>query len=627
MASAGEDSKSIAAALSSSYDEQIRPLLDAVDRLRHLKVMQEGIQLPTIVVVGDQSSGKSSNDPSIPTPVLHLEYKERRVHTSEADVTAAIEAATTEIAGSQKGISDEPITLVVQKKGVPDLTMVDLPGITRVPVSGQPENIYEQIAAIIMKYIRPQESIILNVLSASVDFPTCESIRMSQQVDRNGERTIAVVTKVDKSPDGLLEKVTSNDVGIGLGYVCVRNRIGSETYDEARAAEAKLFNSHPLLSVINKSIVGVPVLAEKLMQIQAQSIAKCLPDIVKKINEKLNRHMSELDNMPRNLSSVADAMRAFMGIISKAMESLSKLLVRGEFDEFPEDKKMHGTARISEMLNAYSGELPSDFPTENESFLMEEIEVLRETRGIGLPNFLPRSAFLVLLQKKINGVSSTPEMFVLRVWEYVEQVVIRVFNQFSENYPPLQASIRRAVQNLMEKMRQRSRLTVREVIEMEMLADYTSNPDYMKTWAGLMEQQEEFMEFLQNCSKPSIMNINGIGIVEIAHLRQQAAVAEQAFDIRMRLIAYWKIVVLRLVDVMVLHVLRGVKKLVESDIEGEILNDVVGGTTAGRGIERMLEESPVTAGKRERLWKSVQLLKESKQVVAKIMDPIAITAD
>ncbi|XP_020974507.1 putative dynamin-related protein 4A isoform X1 [Arachis ipaensis] len=86
------------------------------------------------------------------------------------------------------------------------LTMVDLPGITRVPVHGQPENIYDQIKDIIMEYIRPEESIILNVLSATVDFTTCESIRMSQSVDKTSLRTLAVVIKVDKSPEGLLEK-------------------------------------------------------------------------------------------------------------------------------------------------------------------------------------------------------------------------------------------------------------------------------------------------------------------------------------------------------------------------------------------------------------------------------------
>ncbi|CAN1217797.1 Dynamin-related protein 4C [Linum perenne] len=97
---------------------------------------------------------------------------------------------------------------------------------------------------------------------------------MSQKVDKTGDRTLAVVTKVDKSPEGLLEKVMADDVGIGLGYVCVRNRIGDETYEDARNEEALLFSSHPLLSKIDKSIVGVPVLAQKLVQIQAAIISR-----------------------------------------------------------------------------------------------------------------------------------------------------------------------------------------------------------------------------------------------------------------------------------------------------------------------------------------------------------------
>lgn len=60
LVAVSDDSGSTYAPLVSSYNDRIRPLLDAVDRLRHLKIMQEGIQLPTIVVVGDQSSGKSS---------------------------------------------------------------------------------------------------------------------------------------------------------------------------------------------------------------------------------------------------------------------------------------------------------------------------------------------------------------------------------------------------------------------------------------------------------------------------------------------------------------------------------------------------------------------------------------
>ncbi|KAL9860571.1 Dynamin-related protein 4C [Arabidopsis thaliana] len=273
----------IEAPIVSSYNDRIRPLLDTVDRLRNLNVMREGIQLPTIVVVGDQSSGKSSvleslagiNLPrgqgictrvplvmrlqrsSSPEPEIWLEYSDKVVPTDEEHVAEAICAATDVIAGTGEGVSDTPLTLSVKKNNVPDLTMVDLPGITRVPVNGQPENIYEQISRMIMKYIEPQESIILNVLSATVDFTTCESIRMSRQVDKTGERTLAVVTKADMAPEGLLQKVTADDVSIGLGYICVRNRIGEETYEEARVQEDLLFRTHPLLSLIDGDIVGI----------------------------------------------------------------------------------------------------------------------------------------------------------------------------------------------------------------------------------------------------------------------------------------------------------------------------------------------------------------------------------
>jgi hypothetical protein len=122
---------------------------------------------------------------------------------------------------------------------------------------------------VIVEYITPEDSIILNVLPATVDFTTCESIRLSQTVDKTGLRTLAVVTKADKSPEGLLEKVTAGEVNIGFGYVCVRNRIGDETFEEARLEEQKLFESHSL-SKIDKSIVGIPVLAQKLVEVQAK---------------------------------------------------------------------------------------------------------------------------------------------------------------------------------------------------------------------------------------------------------------------------------------------------------------------------------------------------------------------
>ena len=84
----------------------------------------------------------------------------------------------------------------------------------------------------------------------------------------------------------------------------------------------------------------------------------------------------------------------------------------------------------------------------------------------------------------------------------------------------------------------------------------------------------------------------------------------------MRLTAYWKIVMMRLVDELALQILHSLKILV-GELEAELVNEIVGGSKAA-GIERMLEESPSTAGKRGGLRKSIEVPKESKEVVAKI---------
>ena len=169
-------------------------------------------------------------------------------------------------------------------------------------------------------------------------------------MDKNGERTLVGVTKADRAAEVLLEKVTADDMNIGLGYVCVRNRIGDESYKEARKEEADLFENHPLLSKIDKSMVGIPVLDQKLVQIQATIIARCLPEIVRKINEKLNASISELNRMPKTLSSVGEALTTFMGIVESAKESLNKINVKGEYDEYLDDKNMHCTARFVEIV-------------------------------------------------------------------------------------------------------------------------------------------------------------------------------------------------------------------------------------------------------------------------------------
>lgn len=65
------------------------------------------------------------------------------------------------------------------------------------PIGDQPEDIENQIRNLIIKYISNPNSIILAVTAANTDMATSEAIKMSKEVDPDGRRTLAVVTKLD----------------------------------------------------------------------------------------------------------------------------------------------------------------------------------------------------------------------------------------------------------------------------------------------------------------------------------------------------------------------------------------------------------------------------------------------
>ena len=151
---------------------------------------------------------------------------------------------------------------------------------------------------------------------------------------------------------------------------------------------------------------------------------------------------------------------------------------------------------------------------------MEEIRVLEEAKGIGLPNFLSRTAFLSILKRKVKLISSKPAQFMGHCWDYLEEVVITVLMYHSDNYPQLQSTTRRAAHNLISKMKDRSFNWVMEIIEMERLTDYTCNPEYTPEWNKLMSLQVNFINEVFSESKPSKVKLGDLGEVEVDELRQ-----------------------------------------------------------------------------------------------------------
>ncbi|XP_060040665.1 interferon-induced GTP-binding protein Mx1, partial [Erinaceus europaeus] len=268
--------------LSSQYEEKVRPCIDLIDSLRALGVEQD-LALPAIAVIGDQSSGKSSvlealSGVALPRgsgivtrcPLLlrlkkvtgegeqwtcsicYQEYKAEL--TDPSQVEAEIRKAQNCIAGKGLGISNELISLEVSSPHVPNLSLIDLPGITRVAVNGQHVHTTYQIKNLIRTYIRRQQTINLVVVPCNVDIATTEALSMAQEVDPEGDRTIGILTKpdlVDKGTEDRVVEVVKNLVyPLKKGYTVVRCRGQKDVCEQLSLAEAlrkerDFFEKHP----------------------------------------------------------------------------------------------------------------------------------------------------------------------------------------------------------------------------------------------------------------------------------------------------------------------------------------------------------------------------------------------
>lgn len=214
-------------------------------------------KLPSIVVIGSQSSGKSSVLESLvgheflpkgSNMVTRRPLALHLVHAPEAQQDYAIfssfKASSTGLAASTgpiydfqyvqsilkqlnlnvpeaEGVSDDPIELTIYSQHIPDLQLIDLPGYIQVPTQHQPASLRDRIIHLCEKYIQAP-NIILAVSSADVDIANSESLKASRQADPKGTRTIGVLTKMDLvDPSYGVKLLQNDDYPLPIGYIGV----------------------------------------------------------------------------------------------------------------------------------------------------------------------------------------------------------------------------------------------------------------------------------------------------------------------------------------------------------------------------------------------------------------------
>ncbi|PTB80926.1 hypothetical protein M440DRAFT_1299427, partial [Trichoderma longibrachiatum ATCC 18648] len=324
-------------------------LLTTVNKLQDLvfnTIGSDSLDLPQIVVVGSQSAGKSSvlenivgrdflprgsgivtrrplilqlinipEDESVPDPyndpyrspgaARRSEWAEfhhipNRRFNDFIDVKREIENETARVAGTNKGINRQPINLKIYSPHVLNLTLVDLPGLTKVPIGDQPSDIEKQTRNLISEYIAKPNSIILAVSPANVDLVNSDSLKLARHVDPLGRRTIGVLTKIDLMDHGTnaLDILSGRVYPLKLGFIGVVNRSqqdiqGNKPMDDALKAEMDFFKHHPAYRNI-ASRCGTQFLAKTLNTTLMAHIRERLPDIKARLNTLMGQTQQEL---------------------------------------------------------------------------------------------------------------------------------------------------------------------------------------------------------------------------------------------------------------------------------------------------------------------------------------------
>lgn len=212
--------------------------------------------------------------------------------------------------GRNQGISPAPINLRIYSPNVLTLTLVDLPGLTKVPVGDQPRDIERQIREMVLKQIQKPNAIILAVTAANTDLANSDGLKLAREVDPEGQRTIGVLTKVDLMDEGtdVVDILAGRIIPLRLGYVPVVNR-GQRDIENNKAIsfalenERNFFENHKAYK--NKSsYCGTPYLARKLNLVSMASFRLTVPNLHSAdSNDAYQKHSTRYQTTNFNISS------------------------------------------------------------------------------------------------------------------------------------------------------------------------------------------------------------------------------------------------------------------------------------------------------------------------------------
>ncbi|XP_068518535.1 dynamin-1-like protein isoform X2 [Anas acuta] len=493
------------------------------------------IQLPQIVVVGTQSSGKSSVLESLVgrdllprgtgvvtrrpliLQLVHVSpedgrktagdeneidaeewgkflHTKNKIYTDFDEIRQEIENETERISGNNKGISPEPIHLKIFSSNVVNLTLVDLPGMTKVPVGDQPKDIELQIRELILQFISNPNSIILAVTAANTDMATSEALKIAREVDPDGRRTLAVITKLDLMDAGTdaMDVLMGRVIPVKLGIIGVVNRSQLDINNKKSVADSIrdeygfLQKKYPSLANRN----GTKYLARTLNRLLMHHIRDCLPELKTRINVLAAQYQSLLNSYGE---PVEDKSATLLQLITKfATEYCNTIEGTAKYIETSE---LCGGARICYIFHETFGRTLESVDPLGGLNTIDILTAIRNATGPRPALFVPEVSFELLVKRQIKRLEEPSLRCVELVHEEMQRIIQHCSNYSTQEllrFPKLHDAIVEVVTCLLRRRLPVTNEMVHNLVAIELAYINTKHPDFADA-CGLMNNNIEYL--------------------------------------------------------------------------------------------------------------------------------------
>lgn len=495
--------------------DQLIPILNKLQDLLAPVGMHVAFDLPQLVVVGSQSVGKSSVleslvgrdflprgtgivtrrplllqlrnlpmvDPSKPPKEWgEFQHLANKKFEDFDHIRLEIIAETERLCGKNSGISSNPINLKIFSPHVIDLTLVDLPGITKIPVGDQPSDIELRVRELIVQYISRPNCLILAVTAANTDIANSDALKLAREFDVDGSRTIGVLTKLDSMDDGtdcldvLQGKVYPLKQGF-VGVVCRSQKdiMAKKSIRENLKTEEKYFRSHPVYKSIANQC-GTLYMARLLHRVLMYHIRDTLPQLKGRISELITEYEHELLGLGEPLESATGGSQAAVVL------NLFTMFSRNFQDAI--DGKFHsgqlvGGARVHFIFYDVFAKAIFQFDSFSGLSDQEIRTAIRNATGPRTALFVPEVAFETLVKRQIAKLEEPALQCAEHVFEELHRVVLYCELPEMQRFTLLRDKMFDVVKIVLGRCLKPTKEMISNLIKCELAYINTNHPDFI----------------------------------------------------------------------------------------------------------------------------------------------------